>query len=67
MLVKRHVFTLNACRNGFLSFTSAASDTWPSPSPSEDGNISNTIISNGMVSNGSSKRAKNPGLSTAQT
>lgn len=43
------MLTLKAWRKGFRSFISFASDTRPSPFPSEAGSTSKTIISRGWV------------------
>ena len=59
--------TLNAWRRGFRSFISFANDTRPSPFPSEAGSTSKTTMSNGCLSKGSARKAKNPGFNTAQT
>lgn len=61
------LLTLNAWRNGFRSFISFASDTLPSPLPSDVGSTSKTIMSSGFVSKGSPNKAKNPGFNTAHT
>lgn len=58
---------MNPKRKGFFSFVSFASETRPSPFPSEGGNTSKTIISKSLESKGSSNRATNPGFNTAQT